>query len=94
MQFSIDLTNETPVVTPLLEECEMTLTLLKWGRGRLQSRIAGVKTPCIGVIFISLENYESLDVENELTWAIWTFVAQVMCKRKAGSQIGNLIPDH
>jgi hypothetical protein len=27
-------------------------------------------------------------------WAIWTFVAQVMAKKKAGSQIGNLTADH
>jgi hypothetical protein len=77
----------------------MTLTLPKWGLGsplglpKLQSRIAGVKTPHIGVFFISLESYESVDVENELAWAIWTYVAQVMCKRRAGSQIGNLTPD-
>jgi hypothetical protein len=59
----------------------MTFTLPKWGLGspprlpKLQSRIAGVKTPCIGVFFISLESYESVNVENELAWAIWTFIA-------------------
>jgi hypothetical protein len=78
----------------------MTLTLSKWGLGnpsglsKLQSWIAWVKTPHIGVFFISLESYESVNVENELAWAIWTFAAQVMCKRKAGSQTGNLTPDH
>jgi hypothetical protein len=78
----------------------MTLTLPKWGLGsppglsKLQSGIAGVKTPCIEVFFILLESYESVDVENELAWAIWTFVAQFMCKRRAGSQIGSLTPDH
>jgi hypothetical protein len=78
----------------------MTLTLSKWGlrspRGvpKLQSWIAGVKTPRIVVFFISLKIYESADVENELARAIWTFAAQVVCKRKAGSQIDNLIPDH
>jgi hypothetical protein len=69
----------------------MILTRPKWG---FQSWIAGVKTPCIEMLFILLESYESLDVENGLAWDIWTFAAQVMCKRKAGSQIGNLIPDH
>jgi hypothetical protein len=50
----------------------MRLTLLKWGLGsplglpKLQSLIAGVKTPRIGAFFISLETYQSLDVENGL----------------------------
>jgi hypothetical protein len=75
----------------------MTLTLPKWGLGspsrllKLQSRIAGVKTPLIGVFSTSLESYESVDVENELAWAIWTFAAQVMCKRRVKNQIA---PDH
>jgi hypothetical protein len=78
----------------------MTLTLPKWGLGRpsgllkLQSTIAGVKTTLIGVLFISLERYESVDVENELAWVIWTSIAQVTGKRKVGSQIGSLTPDH
>ncbi len=78
----------------------MTLTLLKWGLGgppgllKLQSSIAGVKTPRIEVFFISLENYQSVGVENGLTSAIWTFTAQVMAKRKAESQTSNLTPDH
>jgi hypothetical protein len=45
------------------------------------------------VFFMSLENYQSVDVENGLAWAIWTSVAQVMAKRKAGSQTDNLTPD-
>jgi hypothetical protein len=50
----------------------MTLTLPKWGLGnplglsKLQSLIAGVKTPRIEVFFISLKNYQSVDVENGL----------------------------
>jgi hypothetical protein len=78
----------------------MTFTLLKWGLGsplglpKLQSWFAGVKTPHIRVFFISLENYESVDIENGLAWAIWTSATQVMCKRKARSQIGSLTPDH
>jgi hypothetical protein len=42
---------------------KMKLTLPKLGHGsppgllKLQSSIAGVKTPCIGMFFISLENY-------------------------------------
>jgi hypothetical protein len=50
----------------------MRLTLPKWGLGslsgfpKLQSSIVGVKTPCIGAFFISLKNYQSVDVENVL----------------------------
>jgi len=50
----------------------MKLTLPKWGLGslsglpKLQSSMAKVKTPCIEVFFISLERYQSVDVENEL----------------------------
>jgi hypothetical protein len=72
----------------------------KWGLGnlgglaKLQSLISGVKTPRIGAFFILLESYESVDVENELAWAIWTSAAQVMCQRRAGSQTGSLTPDH
>ncbi len=78
----------------------MKLTLPKWGLGspsklpKFQSSIAEVKTPCIGVFFISLESYQSVDVENGLVWAIWTFAAHVMAKRKATSQTNNLTPDH
>jgi hypothetical protein len=78
----------------------MTLTLPKWGLGsppglpKLQSSIAGVKTPCIKVFFKWLENYWNVDVENGLAWAIWTSIIQVMAKKKAGNQIGNLTPDH
>jgi hypothetical protein len=65
------------VATPLLEECEDDTHTPKMGTC---SRIAGVKTPRIGVFFISLKSYESVDVENELAWAIWTSATQVMCK--------------
>jgi hypothetical protein len=50
----------------------MTLTLPKWGLGsplrlpKLQNSIARVKTPCLEVFFISLESYQSVDVENGL----------------------------
>jgi hypothetical protein len=51
------------VATLLGENVRMKLTLLKWGFGspsgfpKLQSSIAEFKTPCIKVLFISLENY-------------------------------------
>jgi hypothetical protein len=78
----------------------MKHTLPKLGLGsppgllKFQSSIAGIRTPRIGVLFISLESYQSLDVENGLTWAISTFTAQVMAKRRVGSQLASLTPDH
>jgi len=78
----------------------MKLTFPKWGLGsplgllKLQSLIIKVKTPHIGMFFISMESYQSVDVKNELAWAIWTFVTHVMAKRKAGSQTVSLTPDH
>jgi len=78
----------------------MKLTLPKLGLGsplglpKIQNSIIGVKTPLIGVFFISLESYWSVDVENGLAWAIWTSKAQVMAKRKAKNQTNSLTPDH
>jgi hypothetical protein len=78
----------------------MKLTLPKLGLGsppklpKLQSSIAGVKTPCIGVFFISLKSYQNVDIENGLAWVIWTFAAQVMAKRRAGNQTDNLTLEH
>jgi hypothetical protein len=88
------------VATLLWKSVRMRLTLPKWGLGsppglpKFQSLIARVKTPRIGAFFILLESYQSLDVENGLTWAIWIFTAQVMARIKVGSQIGSLTPDH
>jgi hypothetical protein len=77
------------VVTTLLSKsARMTFTLPKWGLGssqglpKLQSSISGVKTPCIEAFFISLKNHRSVDVENGLAWAIWTFEAQSYDKKK------------
>jgi hypothetical protein len=55
------------------------------GLPKLQNSITGVKTPHLEVFFTTLENYQSVDVENGITWAIWTSEAQVMDKKKAGS---------
>jgi hypothetical protein len=69
----------------------MTPSLPKWGLGsssrlpKLQSSIAGVKTPRIMVFFITLERYRSVDVENGLAWAIWTSTSQVMTKKNRES---------
>jgi hypothetical protein len=51
----------------------MTLTFSKWGLGslpglpKLQSLIAGAKTPRFEVFFIPLKSYQSLYVENGFT---------------------------
>jgi hypothetical protein len=52
------------------------------------------KTPCLEELFISLKSYWSIDVQNGLTWPIWTFATQVMAKRKVRSQTDNLILEH
>jgi hypothetical protein len=41
-----------------------------------------------------IERSWSVDVENGLALAIWTSIAQVMGKRRVGSQTGSLTPDH
>jgi hypothetical protein len=67
----------------------MKLTLPKLGLGspprlpKLQSSIARVKTPHIMTFFISLENYQSVNVENGFSWAIWTFTAHIMAKERS-----------
>jgi len=76
------------------------LTLLKWGLGspsrfsKFQSSIAKFKTLRIGVFFISLESYQSVNVKNELAWAIWTFATHVMAKRRVKNQTSSLTLDH
>jgi len=53
------------------------------GLSKLQSSIARVKTPCIGVLFIPLERFWSVDVQNGLAWTIWTYASQVMGERRS-----------
>jgi hypothetical protein len=62
-----------------------------WSPPRLpnvQSSIARPKTPRIEVFLVSLERSWSVDIENGLALVIWTSVAQVMGKRRSGSQTG------
>ncbi len=76
------------VATPLWRSVRMTLTLPKWGLGsppglpKTQNSIAGVKTPRLEVFFIPLERSWSVDVENGLTWAIWTYAATSYVRKK------------
>jgi hypothetical protein len=64
-----------------------------WSPPRLpnvQSSIARPKTPWIGVFLVSLKRSWNVDIENGLVLAIWTSSAQVMGKRRAGSQTGKV----
>jgi hypothetical protein len=68
-----------------------------WNPPRLpnvQSSIVRGKTPRIEVFLVSLERSWNVDIENALAFSIWTSVAQVMGKRRVGSQTGSLTPDH
>jgi hypothetical protein len=64
------------------------------GLPNVQSSTARGKTPRIGVLLVSLERSWNVDIENALELAIRTSAAQVMGKRRAGSQTGSLTPDH
>jgi hypothetical protein len=64
------------------------------GLPNVQSSTAGPKTPRIGVFLVSLERSWIVDIKNGLAMAIWISVAQVMGKRRAGSQTGSLTLDH
>jgi hypothetical protein len=81
------------------ESVRMNTHTPKWswspsGLSKLQRAIAKVKTPRLEELFISLESYWSVGVQNGLAWPIWTSITQVMAKRKAGSQIDSLTPNH
>jgi hypothetical protein len=59
-----------------------------------RARLHGSKLISLNNFFISLESYWNVDIYNGLALPIWTFVTQVMARRKVGSQIGTLTPDH
>jgi len=68
-----------------------------WSHGGLlnvQRTVSCVKTHWIENFFISLKSSWNVNVWNGLAWPIWILETQVMAKRWAGSQIGNLTPDH
>jgi hypothetical protein len=64
------------------------------GLPKIQKTIWGVKSPRLNAFFISMKSSWSVDVQNGFALPIWTSEAQVMGKRKVGSQIASLIPDH
>jgi hypothetical protein len=89
------------VATPLWPSVGVKPNTWKsWGFGVLRdsrmfrARQQGANTPRIGVFLVSLESSWNVDIENGLALAIWTSSAQVMGKRRAGSQTGSLTPDH
>ncbi len=61
---------------------------------KLQRAFWGVKTQWLVALFISMKRSWNVDIENGLALAIRTSEAQVMGKRRAGSQTGSLTPDH
>jgi hypothetical protein len=63
-----------------------------WDSRKFQSSIVRVKTPHIGVFFMSFENYRNVNVKNGLTWAIWTSTAQVMAKKRVGVKLAIWFP--
>ncbi len=70
------------VATLLWKSERMTPSLPKWG---LRSppgflKLQSLNATCIEAFSISLESYQSVDVENGLAWAVWTSVAQVMMR--------------
>jgi hypothetical protein len=56
------------------------------GLSNVYSSTTRPKTPRIEVFLVSLERSWSVDNENDLALTIWTFVTQVMGKRRARSQ--------
>jgi hypothetical protein len=86
------------VTTPLLEECEDDTHTPKMGTWESSETPKVSKfhckgqTPRIWVLFISLKSYRSVDVENGLAWAIWTFEAQVMEKEGLGIKLAIWLP--
>jgi len=63
------------------------------GLPNVQSSTSRPKTPRIGVFLVSLKRSWNVNIENGLALAIRTSAAQVMGKRRAGSQTGSLTPD-
>jgi hypothetical protein len=97
----IQLVEEATCRNPTLAKCEGEAQHLEkvriWsplGLSNVQSSTARPKTPRIEVFLVSLERSWSVDIENGLALVIWTSIAHVMGKRRAGNQTGNLTPDH
>jgi hypothetical protein len=62
------------------------------GLPKFQSSIVGVKTPRIGTLFISLESYQIIDVENGFAWTIWNINHKLWQKEKSGVKLTIWLP--
>jgi hypothetical protein len=97
MKFLIELICRNPTLG-LSVRMQLTLPKVgKWsppGLPKTQKTIWGVKSPRLGAFFISMKRSWSVDTQKRLALAIWTSAAQVIGKRRVGSQTASLIPDH
>jgi hypothetical protein len=59
-----------------------------------RARQQGAKHLALGCYWCHWKRSWNVDIKNALALAIRTSAAQVMGKRRAGSQIGSLTPDH
>jgi hypothetical protein len=64
-----------------------------WTPGTSEKDCKGQNPSPCGVLYI-IEKLLKRNVQNGLAWPIWTSATQVMAKRRVGSQIGSLTPDH
>jgi hypothetical protein len=82
------------------EKCEDETHIFKIGTWESSETPKNSEFNCRGQntlhwgVFNIIRKLSKLDVDNGLVWAIWTFVAQVMAKKKARNQTSSLIPDH
>jgi len=79
---------EDEIHTPKIRTWESSGTL-----ETLEFDHKGQNTSHWGVFYI-IEKISKCRCLKWLTWVIWTSITQVMAKRRARSQIGNLTPDH
>jgi hypothetical protein len=85
---SVRINIQTPKWTPMLG---IGVLMESWNfREQLQRE----KAFALRSYLYHWKSYWSVDVQNGLAWPIWPSVTQVMAKRKAESQTGNLTPDH
>ncbi len=61
---------------------------------KLRRRFGRPKHLALGCFWWHWKRSWNLDIENALAFSIWTSAAQVMGKRRVGSQTGSLTPDH
>ncbi len=70
----------------------------KWEAGvlrdswKIRAQFQGSNLLGFWAFFMSLERSWSVDVQNGLTWAIWTFAAQVMAKEGPGVKLPVSLP--